>query len=692
MYILYKYKNDDMEYNFYCLELDKGKKYIGKTKKTLKERFHEHTNYIKSNQFVKKYRILNIIPLERLNKTTKCTEDFYVKDYMVKYGIDNVRGGSYTNINLSEEEKIILKREMDTANDKCRICGDNNCSTSTCLGNFFPSHKVHRNEVWRFLNGINMANYAVRIINDGADTLERLAIINNDNLIKIGINNKYDRQIILEKIKKKLIKDIEYNSNINVAASLYNYNQYSLNSEQHKIYNSIKNGDSCCIIGQGGTGKSYLGKYTFKNINKYIIQVSLTGKASQQLIIPRTLHSLFGLGLYCTEFTDNPKDFLKKIKKSIKWINLINYLSDKKGILWIDECFGFTKENFKTLCKAIKYTNKEDKRRLRGIQLILVGDPAQLKGIGRKTFEYNKDSLCFKAKKWNKIIGRNIFCLNKNIRAKEDILFSKDLKSVRFGLKDKHINTVLNNINKRRISIDNYKNIYQVIEEYQGSTIVTPYKNNRKEINKYLLTKLTNKTNPIFKYTRIVETDNGIKLCNNIVKFLDKNLSYDVDFEYCIGSLVMLKINLDTENGLINGINGEIIDIDKSVNPHILKIKFENGLVRNIKPQSHKSCVYLNYNVIAYPLISGPAITIHSIQGSTIKNKLIFNMNAERESGKEYWYDCLLKNKWTEQQFYTVMSRCTKYEDFLVYCTIPIKKEHIRINDDVYDLLRHLKR
>ena len=28
----------------------------------------------------------------------------------------------------------------------------------------------------------------------------------------------------------------------------------------------------------------------------------------------------------------------------------------------------------------------------------------------------------------------------------------------------------------------------------------------------------------------------------------------------------MLKINLDTENGLINGTNGEIIDIDKIQN------------------------------------------------------------------------------------------------------------------------------
>ena len=37
-------------------------------------------------------------------------------------GIDNVRGGSYSSIKLSKEQKKFLKNELNGCNDRCFKC------------------------------------------------------------------------------------------------------------------------------------------------------------------------------------------------------------------------------------------------------------------------------------------------------------------------------------------------------------------------------------------------------------------------------------------------------------------------------------------------------------------------------------------------------------------------------------------
>jgi hypothetical protein len=42
-----------------------------------------------------------------------------VKKYMANYGIENVRGGSYSQIHLDESSVFILKKEIASAFDLC---------------------------------------------------------------------------------------------------------------------------------------------------------------------------------------------------------------------------------------------------------------------------------------------------------------------------------------------------------------------------------------------------------------------------------------------------------------------------------------------------------------------------------------------------------------------------------------------
>jgi hypothetical protein len=59
-------------------------------------------------------------------------EDRYTKELMAKYGIQNVRGGSYVTMFLDEDTVDVLKREIWAAQDKCTTCGRDGHFTKDC--------------------------------------------------------------------------------------------------------------------------------------------------------------------------------------------------------------------------------------------------------------------------------------------------------------------------------------------------------------------------------------------------------------------------------------------------------------------------------------------------------------------------------------------------------------------------------
>ncbi len=64
---------------------------------------------------------------------TPFDEDLYVKKYMLKYGINNVRGGSYSRTILSKHEIKILARELCTASNTCYACKKSGHSAKDCI-------------------------------------------------------------------------------------------------------------------------------------------------------------------------------------------------------------------------------------------------------------------------------------------------------------------------------------------------------------------------------------------------------------------------------------------------------------------------------------------------------------------------------------------------------------------------------
>lgn len=103
----------------YVLKLEDGKYYVGRTT-NLHRRMIEHRNG-NGSAWTKKYPMVEL--MQAMEHESPFYEDMIVKTMMFRYGIENVRGGSYAQTKLSEDMYHSLKREIYGATDKCFQCG-----------------------------------------------------------------------------------------------------------------------------------------------------------------------------------------------------------------------------------------------------------------------------------------------------------------------------------------------------------------------------------------------------------------------------------------------------------------------------------------------------------------------------------------------------------------------------------------
>lgn len=102
----------------YILELENGKYYVGKSNDA-SARIEQHKQG-KGADWTRLHAFKRIVEIRRL--VDNLEEDKVVKKLMLQYGIANVRGGSYSGIELSVESIAVLERELSTAQDRCFYC------------------------------------------------------------------------------------------------------------------------------------------------------------------------------------------------------------------------------------------------------------------------------------------------------------------------------------------------------------------------------------------------------------------------------------------------------------------------------------------------------------------------------------------------------------------------------------------
>lgn len=125
--------------NVYILRLEGGKYYVGKSDNPIK-RYQEHLDG-RGSSWTKKYKPVEVLKV--IENVTAFDEDKYTKEYMAKYGIDNVRGGSYVTHELDDTQYEALEREIWAAKDCCTNCGRKGHFSKSC----FASTDVNGNPI-----------------------------------------------------------------------------------------------------------------------------------------------------------------------------------------------------------------------------------------------------------------------------------------------------------------------------------------------------------------------------------------------------------------------------------------------------------------------------------------------------------------------------------------------------------------
>ncbi len=148
----------------YILTLKNNKYYVGKTN-DIDNRLSQHFNGYGS-EWTKKHSPIDVFDV--IENCDDFDEDKYTKMLMHDFGIDNVRGGSYSSINLSREIYSVLEKEINMTTNKCLKCGKNGHFAKDCFTNKKnKNYKRYKNVCFRCGRESHYANncYAVKDIN-----------------------------------------------------------------------------------------------------------------------------------------------------------------------------------------------------------------------------------------------------------------------------------------------------------------------------------------------------------------------------------------------------------------------------------------------------------------------------------------------------------------------------------------------
>jgi len=114
----------------YILQCKGGKYYVGKTADVMR-RFEQHKNG-KGSAWTKKYPPVRLMECKPM--TSPHDENNITKDMMEKYGVENVRGGSYTQMVLPDEMIKAINMEYRTVADTCYKCNQAGHFANKCPG------------------------------------------------------------------------------------------------------------------------------------------------------------------------------------------------------------------------------------------------------------------------------------------------------------------------------------------------------------------------------------------------------------------------------------------------------------------------------------------------------------------------------------------------------------------------------
>jgi hypothetical protein len=117
-----------MPTNIYVLRLQHGKYYVGKTNDP-SSRIRSHFNGYGS-AWTRLHAPIGVVEVRE--NASNIDEDLVTLKYIDRYGFENVRGGSYCDIDLDENELGNRRRTTLGWTDRCQKCGREGHWASKC--------------------------------------------------------------------------------------------------------------------------------------------------------------------------------------------------------------------------------------------------------------------------------------------------------------------------------------------------------------------------------------------------------------------------------------------------------------------------------------------------------------------------------------------------------------------------------
>jgi ATP-dependent DNA helicase PIF1 len=400
-----------------------------------------------------------------------------------------------------------------------------------------------------------------------------------------------------------------------------------LSYEQEYAFNKFKQGENLFITGPGGSGKTRLVKIfnDYAELHKkYIPVCAMTGCAAVLLNCnARTLHSWSGIKLAKGEKFKVVSSVLRNQYAIKKW-------RKATGII-LDEVSMLSKKIFEII-EEIARKVKNSSLPFGGMQVIFTGDFFQLPPVGTEG-EPDTEQFCFESPIWNRVFKIENQIELKTIFRQNDPVYINILNEIRRG--------ELSDSNK--LLLQSFVNREYDPIKHNGCipTKLFALRAKADYVNTMMFSKIKEKEfifEAIRKRDCFTNMDSTKPIPQKMIIKCRELSSTDIEYELeqMVGSIpcpqvlrmkkgaaVMCTINLDMENGICNGSQGVVIDIIENTiqtngTTTIIKVRFSNGITKDIGLHYWQSDDYPMLAIGQYPICLAWALTIHKIQGATL--------------------------------------------------------------------------
>lgn len=458
--------------------------------------------------------------------------------------------------------------------------------------------------------------------------LHREGVSNEEIIVKTKLNTfqlkdflKEHEEKYIEKMKKKQEKQLEKEKQLEEKIKLEEkmksekenqleeklkkpYEVPVFSPSQQLAWDKYIKGENVFISGPGGNGKSYFIQKIYEHSQRNNIEMSVTAMTGCAALLldckAKTIHSWGNIGLG-NEEPDKIVERITKYRKKLVWL--------KTNVLVIDEVSMLSDELFELLNKVAQMIRKNNAP-FGNIQLIFSGDFHQLPPIQKK--------FCFESPLWNEVFPNQIM-FKQNFRQKDDTTYQTILSEIREGCISEKSKEEL----KKCIQKENQSNL--------TPTLLYPVKYLSDNVNEEENNKLSGES---YTYKMDFNKKPHHKKIEEELNKQRKSILSEEQVTLKIGSQVMCTINLDQENGIINGSQGKVIDFNDKKEP-IVKFEYKQIIIP-ISKHTWYNEQFDDYGLCQIPLILSWAITIHKSQGITLEHAKINIGSNIFEYGQSY--------------------------------------------------------